>query len=125
MRCRLGDLWGREDQSWRAAAPFHSPIDDMRWITREAMARDVEIGMDLMREWLAEFGVPCKGGCPRRERRPSWLGWPGWTPKRRFLPRPCARGGGLTISLEGRLWELEEFFARRAMRALSWAMRLP
>ena len=56
-RWRLGDLWGREDQSWRAAAPFHSPIEDMRWITRDAMARDVEIGMDLVKQWLAEFGM--------------------------------------------------------------------
>ena len=60
-RCRLGDLYGREDHHWRSAAPFHSPIDDMRRIGRGAMARDVEIGMDLMQEWLAEFGVRCKG----------------------------------------------------------------
>ncbi|NLW49830.1 MAG: M28 family peptidase [Candidatus Brocadiaceae bacterium] len=34
------------------AAPFHSPIDDMRWITREAMAREVGIGMDIVSEWI-------------------------------------------------------------------------
>lgn len=39
------------------AAPFHSPIDDMRWITREAMAREVGIGMDIVTGWIAEFGV--------------------------------------------------------------------
>jgi hypothetical protein len=33
----------------------------MRWITREAMARDTEIGMDLMKEWMVEFGVRCEG----------------------------------------------------------------
>jgi len=60
-RWRLGDLYGREDHGWRSAAPFHSPIDDMRWITREAMAREVEIGMGLMKEWMAEFGVRCEG----------------------------------------------------------------
>jgi len=44
----------------RLAAPFHSPIDDMRWIGREAMAREVEIGMGLLKEWCAEFGVTCE-----------------------------------------------------------------
>ncbi len=43
------------------AAPFHSPIDDMRWIGREALARYVEIGMGLMKEWFVEFGVRCEG----------------------------------------------------------------
>lgn len=60
-RWRLGDLYGREDHQWRSAAPFHSPIDDMRWIGREAMAREVEIGMELMEEWLGEFDVRCEG----------------------------------------------------------------
>ena len=39
------------------AAPFHSPIDDMRWISREAMAREVGIGMDIVKAWISEFGV--------------------------------------------------------------------
>jgi aminopeptidase YwaD len=39
------------------AAPFHSPIDDMRWITREAVAREVGIGMDIVKGWIAESGV--------------------------------------------------------------------
>jgi aminopeptidase YwaD len=56
-RWRRGDLYGREDNAWKAAAPFHSPIDDMRWIRPEAMARDVQLGMDLLQEWLVEFGV--------------------------------------------------------------------
>jgi len=60
-RWRRGDLFGREDQHWRAAAPFHSPVDDMRWIEREAMARDVEIGMGLMKQWLEEFGLSTGG----------------------------------------------------------------
>jgi len=60
-RWRLGDLYGREDHQWKAAAPFHSPIDDMRWIGREAMAREVAIGMDLMKDWLHEFGLECGG----------------------------------------------------------------
>ena len=38
-------------------APFHSPLDDMRWITREAMAREVGIGMGVARAWFVEFGA--------------------------------------------------------------------
>lgn len=60
-RWRLGDLYGREDRQWMPAAPFHSPIDDMRWIAPQAMARDVGIGMELLQEWSAEFGVACEG----------------------------------------------------------------
>ena len=60
-RWQLGDLYGREDHQWKAAAPFHSPIDDMRRIGREAMAREVAIGMDLIKDWLDEFGLECGG----------------------------------------------------------------
>jgi aminopeptidase YwaD len=59
-RWRTGDLYGREDRQWRPAAPFHSPLDDMRWIDRDAMGRAVEVGLDLVRQWCAEFGVACE-----------------------------------------------------------------
>lgn len=60
-RGRFGDLYGREGRTGGLAAPFHSPIDDMRWITREAMAREVELGMGLVNEWLGEFKVRGEG----------------------------------------------------------------
>jgi len=60
-RWKMGDLYGREGRAGGLAAPFHSPIDDMRWIGREAMAREVQIGMDLMKDWLDEFGLGCEG----------------------------------------------------------------
>jgi hypothetical protein len=58
-RWRSGDLYGREDRGWKPAAPFHSPIDDMRWIESDPMARAVEVGVSLVREWCAEFGAAC------------------------------------------------------------------
>lgn len=40
--------------NWSKAAPFHSPIDDMRWIGRQDLARYVEIGVALVKEWMSE-----------------------------------------------------------------------
>jgi aminopeptidase YwaD len=42
---------------WSKAAPFHSPLDDMRWIGREALAQDVEIGVAMLQEWMREFAA--------------------------------------------------------------------
>ena len=47
--------------NWSKAAPFHSPLDDMRWIGREELARSVEAGVALLKAWLTEFGVQCTG----------------------------------------------------------------
>jgi hypothetical protein len=60
-RWRRDGLYTRKGIGDGLAAPFHSPIDDMRWITREALARDVEIGMGLLKEWLVLAGVTRKG----------------------------------------------------------------
>ena len=56
---------------WSKAAPFHSPLDDMRWIGREALAEDVEIGVALLKEWMREFGVECEGVRINVERSPG------------------------------------------------------
>jgi hypothetical protein len=40
-----------------------------------------------------------------------------------LLPLAAGGGGGLTMSLEGGLEELEEFFKRRATWAVNWSMR--
>ena len=50
---------------------------------------------------------------------------PGWPPRRRFrrLPPPEPGRGGLTMSLEGGLEEVEEFFFSRATSASSSAIR--
>jgi len=37
--------------------PTHSPIDDMRWLTREKLAECVDVGTELVKEWMAAFGV--------------------------------------------------------------------
>jgi hypothetical protein len=42
---------------WRTAAPFHSPLDDMRWIGREPLTDVVEIGVALLNEWARELGA--------------------------------------------------------------------
>jgi Iap family predicted aminopeptidase len=42
---------------WSKAAPFHSPLDDMRWIGREALAEAVEIGVAMLNEWMRELGA--------------------------------------------------------------------
>ena len=41
--------------------PCHSPIDDMRWVGRESLGRYVDIGTELVKEWMAQFGVTCQG----------------------------------------------------------------
>ena len=33
----------------------------MRWIGRQELARYVEIGVALVKEWIGEFGVRCEG----------------------------------------------------------------
>jgi hypothetical protein len=42
---------------WSKAAPFHSPLDDMRWIGRETLAEDVEIGAAMLHDWMREFAA--------------------------------------------------------------------
>ena len=60
----------------------------MHWIGREAMARDVEIGTDLMKEWLAELGLACwgiraaGGGGRTAGRRPEFADTAGPGPSR-------------------------------------------
>jgi len=33
----------------------------MRWIGREAMAREVGIGIELVKDWCDELGLACEG----------------------------------------------------------------
>ncbi len=41
--------------------PTHSPIDDMRWVGRESLAEYVDIGTELVKEWMVQVGVTCQG----------------------------------------------------------------
>ncbi|NLW50726.1 MAG: M28 family peptidase [Candidatus Brocadiaceae bacterium] len=41
--------------------PTHSPMDDLRWVDRANLDRCVDVGVELVKEWMGQFGVTCRG----------------------------------------------------------------